>query len=58
MNLAIHWESYVYETFRSKPSTVAGDRQRQLALTMTGKWITADVATERTASIAKKDGAG
>jgi Fic family protein len=55
-NLAIHWESYVYETFRAKPSTVARDRQRQLALTMTEKWISANEATELTPAIAKKYG--
>ena len=31
-SLQIHWESYVYEEFRSKPSTEARDRQRLLAL--------------------------
>lgn len=31
-SLNIHWESYVYELFRSKPSTEARDRQRLLAL--------------------------
>jgi Fic family protein len=55
-NPAIHWESYVYEMFRAKPSTVARDRQRQLALTMTTKWITANEATELTPAIAKKYG--
>jgi Fic family protein len=33
-NLAIHWESYVHEIFRSKPSTEARDRQRELALSL------------------------
>jgi Fic family protein len=55
-NLAIHWESYVYEIFRGKPSTIARDRQRQLALTMTAEWITANEATELTTAIAKKYG--
>lgn len=55
-NLAIHWESFVYETFRAKPSTIARDRQRQLALIMTNEWITANAATELTPAIAKKYG--
>jgi len=33
-SLAIHWESWVYEVFREKPSTVARDRQRALALAL------------------------
>lgn len=33
-SLRIHWESYVYEVFRSMPSTEARDRQRLLALEM------------------------
>jgi len=33
-NLQVHWESYVYEAFRSKPRTEARDRQRELALAL------------------------
>lgn len=31
-NLAVHWESFVYETFRRQPRTPARDRQRDLVL--------------------------
>lgn len=51
----IHWESYVYETFREHPSTMARDRQRELALTMpSGRWISPNGATELNPGIAKK----
>lgn len=54
--LDIHWESFVYEVFRSKPSTHARDRQRELALSMPkgGVALTPEVATELTPSLAKK----
>jgi Fic family protein len=31
-NLEVHWESYVYELFRDRPSTEAQARQREVAL--------------------------
>ncbi|OZC55964.1 hypothetical protein CH276_28060 [Rhodococcus sp. 06-470-2] len=41
-NVQIHWESFVYETFRGQPSTETRSRQRELALAMPdGEWITA-----------------
>ncbi len=38
-NLAIHWESYVYETFRRLPNTEARDRQRALALSVQAEQV-------------------
>lgn len=56
-SLAIHWESWVYETFREKPSTEARDRQRLLALAMTEyEWITPDQATRLTTELAFRYG--
>lgn len=56
--LAIHWESYVYEIFRSKASSRARDRQRELALAMPSDvTVTPEKATELTTSLAKKYGA-
>ncbi len=50
----IHWESYVYEIFKSKPNTTARDRQRQLALAMPkDRTVTPEEATELTIPIAK-----
>lgn len=54
-NLQIHWESYVYERFREKPSTIARDRQRDVALHMEpGKVYTPEDITELTTRLAKK----
>lgn len=54
-NLRIHWESYVYEVFRGRPSTVARDRQRELALALPAdKWVTPEQATELTPRIARE----
>lgn len=53
-SLEIHWESYVYERFKSMPNTEARDRQRQLALDMPGdRSITKEEATELTVGLAK-----
>ncbi|SRR6266498_339396 len=54
-NLLIHWESYVYEVFRGKPSTPARDRQRDVALNLVaGKIYTPEMVTELTTGLAKK----
>lgn len=54
-SMDIHWESYVYETFRSKPSTAARDRQRELALSMPAEGgTTPEGATNLTTSLARK----
>lgn len=56
-NLIVHWESYVYERFRLKPSTEAADRQREVALRMKpGKGYTPEEITELTTRLAKKYG--
>jgi Fic family protein len=53
-NVQIHWESYVYETFRDMPDTETRTRQRDLALSMPqDKWITAKDATELTTRLAR-----
>ena len=52
-NIQIHWESYVYETFRGQPSTETRTRQRELALSMPdGEWITARQGTQLTTRLA------
>ncbi|AXH48366.1 nucleotidyl transferase [Gordonia phage Floral] len=52
-NIQIHWESYVYETFRGQPSTETRTRQRELALSMPdGQWLTARQITELTTRLA------
>ncbi len=54
-NLAIHWESYVYETFRGMPNTEARDRQRDLALTLQqGQTVTPEDVIELTPSLARR----
>lgn len=54
-SLAIHWESYVYETFRRKPSTIARDRQREAALSLSqDQVVTPEGLTELTPSLARK----
>ena len=55
-SLEIHWESLVYEEFRSKPNSPARERQRELALAMprTQQAVTPEQATELTASLARK----
>ncbi|WP_447924576.1 Fic family protein [Georgenia muralis] len=53
--LLVHWESYVYETFRSKPSTTARDRQRLLALTLpAGRIVSPDDIVVLTPELAKR----
>src|SRR5690606_27794914 len=53
-NIQIHWESYVYETFRSLPDTETRSRQRELALAMPGgTWITAKEATDLNTTLAR-----
>jgi Fic family protein len=52
---SIHWESYVYETFRSKPSTDARDRQRLLALALPeGRTVTTDETVTLTTELARR----
>ncbi|WP_454174981.1 Fic family protein [Gordonia sputi] len=52
-NIQIHWESFVYETFRGQPSTETRTRQRELALSMPdGEWITAKQGTQLTPRLA------
>jgi Fic family protein len=54
-NLHIHWESYVYEAFRQKPSTLARERQRDVALNLRpGVVYTPEQVTELTTGLAKK----
>jgi Fic family protein len=54
-NVHIHWESYVYEAFRKKPSTLARDRQRDVALNLQpGVVYTPEQVTELTTGLAKK----
>lgn len=54
-NLRIHWESYVYESFRSKPSTDARARQRELALCMQKATpVTPEVVKDMTTSLARR----
>ncbi|MEV0109349.1 Fic family protein [Nocardia sp. NPDC050799] len=54
-NLRIHWESHVYEVFRTMPSTPARDRQRELALELPGdRWVSRQEATELSIRLAKK----
>ncbi len=46
-NIQIHWESYVYETFKDMPSTATRTRQRELVLAMpAGRWLTSRAATQ------------
>ena len=53
-NIQIHWESYVYETFRGQPSTETRTRQRELALSMRdGVWFGARQITELTPRLAR-----
>jgi len=53
-SIEIHWESYVYEIFRSKPSTAARDRQRNVALALReGQVVTPEAVTELTIPLAR-----
>lgn len=53
-NVQIHWESYVYEVFRSMPDTETRTRQRELALIMPeDRWITAKEATDLNTQLAR-----
>lgn len=54
-NLAIHWESYVYEAFKKMPNTDARARQRELALCLPiDKWVTPEEVTLLTPSLARR----
>lgn len=55
-NLEIHWESFVYETFRrTAPTTMARDRQRDVALNLRPDAVyTPEAVTELTPGLAKK----
>ena len=54
-NLDVHWESYVYEKFRSLPRTQARDRQREIALSMPlNVFLTPDQVTAISASLARR----
>jgi Fic family protein len=54
-NLQVNWESYVFEMFRSQPSTLARDRQRDVSLHMeAGRHYTPEQITELTTGLAKK----
>ncbi|MEW1882176.1 Fic family protein [Rhodococcus sp. NPDC080181] len=53
-NVQIHWESYVYEVFRTMPDTETRTRQRELALVMPEeRWITAKEATDLNTQLAR-----
>lgn len=54
-SIAIHWESYVYEMFRAKPSTSARDRQREVALALgSDQVVSPEMVTELTIPLARK----
>lgn len=54
-NLQVHWESFVYETFRQKPSTAARDRQRDVALNLRPDYLySPEEVTELTITLARK----
>lgn len=54
-NLQIHWESYVYEIFRGRPSSEARDRQRDVALHLESDVAyTPEEITELTTGLARK----
>ena len=53
----IHWESYVYEKFRSLPKTDARDRQREVALALPDStWLTPEQVVVLTPEIALRYG--
>ncbi|MFJ1760358.1 Fic family protein [Amycolatopsis sp. NPDC088138] len=54
-NLAIHWESYVFERFSRLQTSPARDRQREVALRMVPEKVyTPEEVTEATIHLAKK----
>lgn len=54
-NIAIHWESYVYEVFGKKGDTTAKARQRQVALSLPeGREITPEELPDLTPALARK----
>lgn len=54
-NIAIHWESYVHETFKSMPRTSTRDRQRDVALTAAkGQIVTPETVTDLSTSLARE----
>lgn len=54
-NLAINWESYVYEMFSKLPNTDARSRQREVALLLpAGEQITPEQVTDLSTSLARK----
>jgi Fic family protein len=53
-NLAVHWESYVYELFNDRPNTDARARQRAVALCMpVGEWLRPEAVTNLNPPIAR-----
>jgi len=53
-SLQVHWESYVYETFRELPNTASRKRQRDLALVLPeGEEVTADRVRVLTTELAR-----
>jgi Fic family protein len=54
-NILIHWESYVYETFRKKADTTAKARQREVALSLPeDQEITPEELPDLTPALARK----
>ena len=54
-NIAIHWESYVYQQFKGLPRTEANDRRRDVALAArAGQVITPESLPELTVSLARQ----
>lgn len=55
LNLNVQWESYVYDVFRSMPTTDARDRQRELALSLPqDTFVSPEDATLLTPSLARR----
>lgn len=53
-NIAIHWESYVHERFKSMPRTSTRDRQRNVALTTAkAQVVTPESVTDLSTSLAR-----
>jgi Fic family protein len=54
-NLAVQWESYVYEVFNNRPNTEARGRQREVALCLPSeRFVTPEQMTDLTPSLARK----
>lgn len=53
-NIAIHWESYVHETFKPMPRTSTRDRQRNVALTaVKAQVVTPETVTHLSTTLAR-----